>query len=298
MQNFELGEFLKNILPEYKDHAHKKNIQLTIVTDFASHITLRENQEKIKFLLDIIIKSTIDHSEATSVNFSIRQLLRCNKEILLEFSLEDNGCLARSSKKFSYFRSLVIARSLIEDLNGRTELIQSPECGTVLKFVISCLLKDNPEAVSCHSNLPSLKGKKILIVDDNDINQKTIIQFLKKEDIDCSIAFDGVKAIELLEQNNIYQLILLDMEMPRMDGVETANYIRKKLKNLTPIVAMTLKDEASVKYEHAGIDGIIKKPFAAEDLLKLISSTLSALPSFLCYQNLTLPLSEEEELKF
>src|SRR4029078_3514031 len=126
MQTFELGEFLNNTLADYNEHAQQKNIELSIITDFAFHITLNGNTGKIKLLLGSILKNTIEHSKASSINFSIRQLLRSDKEILLEFSLEDNGCLARSSNKFSYLRSLVVARSLIEELNGKSELILSP----------------------------------------------------------------------------------------------------------------------------------------------------------------------------
>jgi CheY-like chemotaxis protein len=280
MPTFELFEFLNDSLAECKALALQKNIELTIITDFASYISLGGNNQRIKFLLDSILKSTIDNSKATVINFTIRQLLRSEKEILLEFSLEDNGCLSRSPKKFSYLRSFVIVRAVIEELKGKSELMLSPESGSVLKFVISFSLATNPEIVSCKDNLPFLKNKKILIVDDNEMNQQTIGQFLKKEGIDFSIAPDGIKAIELLEQNNVYDLILLDMLMPQMDGFETAVYIRKKLNNSTPIIGMTSKDKAWIPFMciDAGVDVTINKPFAAEDLLKLINSTLA--PSF------------------
>lgn len=277
MQTFELGKFLNGSLAKYKEYAQQKNIELTIITDFASYLTLRADKIKINSLLGSIIKNTIDNSGATSIVFSVRPLIKSAKEILLEFSLEDDGCILQSSKKFAYFRSLVANKTLIEELNGKSEFITSPERGSILKFIIGCALEDNTENYSLDSDLSFLKGKKVLIVDDNEVNRVTIAQFLQNIDIECTMASDGIKAILLLEHNNVYDLILLDTLMPQMDGFETTTYIRKKLKNHTPIIAMPAKDKVSIPLlcKEAGIDKIINKPFAPNDLLKLINSTLA-----------------------
>jgi len=277
MQTFELGELLNSHLGEYKEYAHQKNVDFTIFTDFVSRISLRGKTQKIKKLLGSIIKNTIDHSKAGSINFSVRQLLRSNKEILLEFSLESDTSIHNSSKRIAYYRSLVIARSMIEELNGKSELIVSPDSSTVLKFVISCSLVNKMENSSHENKFPSLKGKKILVVDDNEMNQKTIEQFIKNHGMECSMALDGVKAIELLEQDHSYDLVLLDILMPRKDGFETALYIRKKLNSNIPIIAIPARDKTwiTLMCKDAGINSILAKPFTAYDLLDRISNTLA-----------------------
>jgi CheY-like chemotaxis protein len=276
MQIFELGKFLNRSLAKHKEYAQQKNIDLTIVTDFASYITLKGDKIKINSLLGSIIKNTIDNSGATSVVFSVRPLIKSGKEILLEFSLEDDGSILQSSKKIAYFRSLVANKTLIEELNGKSEFINSPEGGSILKFIIGCALAGTTENYSHDNDLSLLKGKKVLIVDDNEINRVTIAQFLQNKGIECTMASDGIKAIQLLELNNVYDLILLDILMPQMDGFETATYIRKKLKNHTHIIAMPARDKVWIPLlcKEAGIDKIIKKPFEPNDLLKLINSTL------------------------
>jgi CheY-like chemotaxis protein len=278
MQTFELGKFLNKSLAKHKEYAQQKNIDLTIVTDFASYITLKGDKIKINSLLGSIIKNTIDNSGATSVVFSVRPLIKSGKEILLEFSLEDDGCILKSSKKLAYFRSLVANKTLIEELHGKSEFITSPEGGSILKFIFGCALEDTTKNYSPdNSDLSFLKGKKVLIVDDNEINRVTIAQFLQSKGIECTMVADGIKAIQLLEHNNVYDLILLDILMPQMDGFETATYIRKKLKNHTQIIAMPARDKIwiPIQCKEAGIDEIIKKPFAPNDLLKLINSTLA-----------------------
>jgi CheY-like chemotaxis protein len=277
MQIFELGKFLNRSLVKHKEYAQQKNIELTIVTDFASCLTLKGDKIKIRSLLENILKNTVDNSGATSVIFSVRPLVKSGKEILLEFSLEEDGCILQSSKTFAYFRSLVANKALIEELNGKSEFISSPEGCNIFKFIIGCGLTDTIENYLPDNDLSFLKGKKVLIVDDNEINRVTITQLLQNKGIECSVASDGIKAIQLLEHNNVYDLILLDLLMPQMDGFETATYIRKKLKNHTHIIAMPARDKVWIPLlcKEAGIDKIIKKPFGPNDLLKLINSTLS-----------------------
>jgi CheY-like chemotaxis protein len=273
MQTFELGGFLNDSLAPYKEFARQRNIELTIITDFASRVTLRADTQKIRMLLDTLFKATIDNSP-TVINFIIRQLLQFENTILLEFSLEDNGCLCASSKKFSYLRSLVLARSLIEELNGKSELVLEPDGSAMLKFMISCTLKN--EEGGKVNRLSHLKGKKVLIVDDNESNQKTIVRLLETEGFECTVASHGRSAIELLEQNDPYDLVLLDTLMPWMDGFETAGYIRKKLKNNVPIIAMFTRDKTWVPLmcREVGINNSIKKPFGANDILRMINETL------------------------
>lgn len=275
MQSFELGAFLDEHLAEFKEEALEKNIDLTIITDFAAHIYLRANAVKIKSLLSTLLKNTMEHSGANRISFSIRQLLRSEKEILLEFSLGDNGCVART-KKFAYLKSLVIARGLIGELNGKSELALSADCGTVINFAISCSLQASAENMPSVNYFPFLKGKKILIVDDNDSNQKTITEVLSSAGIACKAATTGKSAIDLLEQNHSFDLILLDLLMPGMDGFETAIYIRKKLKCSIPIIAIPARDKSWIPLmcKDAGINAVLKKPFTAKKLLDLIIHTL------------------------
>lgn len=279
MQTFELEAFLNHTLAEYKEYASRQNIELNTVTDLASFVMLRGDTAKIKYLLGCLLQSTIDHASATIIRFTTRQLLKSDREILLEFALEDNGSVAKSSKRFSYYRALVTAKTLIEELNGKSELILSPDRGTTLRFIIRCALKGNTEKelLSNKDSLAFLRNKKVLVVDDNEINQQTITQFLKTRGLDFDVASSGMEAIGLLEQKRRYDLILLDLQMPGMDGFETANYIRKRLQNTLPIIAMAINDhsETGLMCEEAGIDSFIKKPFTAAGLLGSIAGILS-----------------------
>lgn len=278
MQTFQLGKFLGRNLAEYKTYAQQKNIEFTLVTDFVFDITLVGNKAKIRSLLSNALKNTFDHSGAGSVVFSIRQLLRTQTTTLIEFCLETNGSVSAAPEKFSYFRSLVANRVAIEELKGKSEFVVAPDKGSVFKFIIGFELAATGNDVP-NSDFLLLEGRKILVVDDNDNNRAALLRFLEGEGAQCNAASNGTKAIELLEKNNRFDLILLDILMPQMDGFETAAYIRKQLKNNTPIIAIPARNKIwmPLRCKEAGIDNLINKPFAANQLLSLINSTLPPL---------------------
>lgn len=284
MQTFQLGNFLNKCLAEYNTWAEQKNIEFTPVTDFAFDITVTADKTKFSSLLSSAFKSTFRYSGATSVIFCVRQLLQSPTTALVEFSLETNGAIAASPGKFSYFRSLVANRNLIGELGGKSEFITAHGNGSVFKFVIGLALAEAP-AESGSSGFSFLKGKKILVVDDNDINRTTLAHFLEAAGAEPILAANGIKAIERLEKNDVCDLILLDILMPQMDGFETAAYIRKKLKDDTPIIAMPARKKIWIPLacNEVGIDNVITKPFAPSALLSLLNKTLH-------------PLSGENEL--
>jgi CheY-like chemotaxis protein len=106
-----------------------------------------------------------------------------------------------------------------------------------------------------------------LVAEDNEINQKIISHLLKKENINVDIANDGKEAVEFFEKKT-YDLLLLDLQMPHMDGFQTAKYIRKILGSCVPIIAMTAGAYANEQTRcfEIGINQYLSKPFTPEDL--------------------------------
>lgn len=112
---------------------------------------------------------------------------------------------------------------------------------------------------------------KILVVEDNFINQKVLSAYLNKENISIHIAENGIEALNFFETVN-FDCILMDIAMPLMDGLEASRTIREKEKNRikhTPIIAVTASDPENNKelFYEAGIDDYIAKPIN-EKLLK------------------------------
>jgi CheY-like chemotaxis protein/HPt (histidine-containing phosphotransfer) domain-containing protein len=122
-----------------------------------------------------------------------------------------------------------------------------------------------------------LLNKRVLVAEDNSINQFVVKHSLEKLGATADIVGDGKEAVEKITEGH-YDLVLMDIQMPEMDGYEAAQYIRNELQNTTPIIAMTAfaingEDEKCIE---AGMNAYIAKPFSLETLNETITKVLSS----------------------
>jgi CheY-like chemotaxis protein len=117
----------------------------------------------------------------------------------------------------------------------------------------------------------TLKNINVLIAEDNPLNQLLISTIMDKEKIAYDIANDGLEAIDFLKKKE-YNILFLDIQMPRLDGWETAKIIREELKLDIRIVALTANDAANDEsaFYQAGMNNYISKPYKKDTLLELI----------------------------
>jgi CheY-like chemotaxis protein len=124
----------------------------------------------------------------------------------------------------------------------------------------------------------TLGNLKVLIAEDNEINKLIAKTMLQKWGFSIVMAADGVEAVKQVEENN-FDIILMDIQMPNKDGLEATNDIRAMenddKKNI-PIIALTANTQVSMKekYDAAGMNGYLNKPFKEVDLYEMIEKVL------------------------
>jgi CheY-like chemotaxis protein len=279
-ETYQLQEVINETILPCRVLAFEYGIDLEVINDFASFLTIIGDVSTQKRLLGLILTNTIKYSKASKIIFTTRQLLQSDKNVLVEFSLVDNGAARKlSSESFGYFRSLVTAKALIEQLGGKSELVALSGFDTTLKFIIKFewqkIFSTQPAKDLHYSK--KLEGKKILVAEDNEVNQKVIRQILHKQGVIADFVSNGKDAVNAFEKNaGMYDLILMDLQMPYMDGFQAAHYIRKKLCSSVPIVALTTgsADANYAKCIEAGMNHFIKKPFTETELLMAVDKFL------------------------
>lgn len=213
----------------------------------------------------------------------------------LEFKIQDNGIgihLADQEKIFDKFvqvgrketdyQGTGLGLSIVKQLLGLFDSDVSLESaigkGTVFKFVIA--FDFNPERTTeiinnIQVDMSSTQIVKVLVVEDNRINQVITRKTIEKNNYKCCVVDDGYAALEILEKEN-FDVILMDINMPLINGFETTRKIRLKGIGI-PIVALTAFDKAEITEEalSAGINDIIIKPFDSTKLFKIISILIS-----------------------
>lgn len=142
--------------------------------------------------------------------------------------------------------------------------------------------QSHPTLVTRHSLRQSRRHRRILLAEDNPVNQKLALRMLQKAGYTVSLAEDGEKALELVAQEH-FDLILMDVQMPKMDGFQATHRIRESERPTgrhIPIVAMTAHAMAGNREEclAEGMDGYIAKPIRMEELRQTIENLVDGLP--------------------
>lgn len=246
-----------------------------------------------------IIGNAEKFTEKGSIDITIKQKKQVGEFDWIEFKIEDTGSGIPAEKidmifqKFKQINApghkhkgtglgLAITKQLVE-LQGGTISVSSEEFkGSTFTFMLPYKKSETgflplPHEIKLAPK--NLKGCRIMVAEDNIMNQKYISSLLTKWEIDFVIASDGKKAVEVAQKQQ-FDLILMDIQMPNMDGYEASITIRntKCLNQQTPIVALTasaMLDQKS-KAISAGMTDFVTKPFAPDSLLSIIQQYMGA----------------------
>ncbi|APG60039.1 tetratricopeptide repeat-containing hybrid sensor histidine kinase/response regulator [Christiangramia salexigens] len=176
---------------------------------------------------------------------------------------------------------LPIVKKLLSLFNSNIHLKSKVGEGSVFSFTIAFKEDRSKQEVKAriedlNVDPESLSSRKILIVDDNRINQVVTKRILEKKDFQCYVAGDGKEAIKLVKEND-YDLILMDVNMPGMTGMEACREIRK-FNNEVPVVALTAVEVEEIREEIqiAGMNDIIVKPYDVQQFFQILYKNLTS----------------------
>ncbi len=272
---FNLQQLLADCVKQVQTN-FASNPTIKIIDDFVAPIILSGCAKNLQKVLILLLKNATA-APVEKIVLTTKQLLQTDKEVLLEFSIADE--LKKSLKiNGTYVPNnavLVQAEAMINEMGGKSERINVLASGVGLKFILKYALKREGEIKFVKAE-PLLAGRKILVLEDNEVNQKAIVQLLQKEGMAADVAADGKTGIDLFENKGGYDIVIMDLQMPHMNGFEAASYIRKKIRSTVPIIGMSASsfEEEEVECLRNGINHCLIKPFAAEELVHLISTCL------------------------
>ena len=177
---------------------------------------------------------------------------------------------------------LNITKTLIDMMGGSVNVESEYLIGSTFTVVIPQKLgnKDELERIRRENarvvEKLDYKGKRLLVVDDNMLNIKVLKKAIKEFNFTVEECYNGKEAIEKIELNNNYDIVLLDIQMPIMGGEEAIQYIRNMPNFHAPVVALTADamTGAKEKYEKMGFDDYLAKPFTRDAIAKKLSSIL------------------------
>ncbi len=277
--------------------AEQKNLDFDFEVDEDTDKVLIGDCFRLQQILINLLTNSIKFTNRGSVKLNCRMHDEDNDNISLKFDVIDTGIgisdkqLKNIFKQYTHINystgkrnegiglGLAICKNLIELQGGSLSVKSQRGEGTTFSFIIP-FRKGTESDILTHDLInidPSkLKNRKILLVDDDSVNLLLGKTILKKFNCSFDIANNGTEAIKKLDKKK-YDLVLLDIYMPDISGIEVSKYLRNDKKdNKTRIIALTaqaLKDDI-LKYEEAGINDFLIKPFRESYLYSKICEIL------------------------
>lgn len=288
---FDLRELAQSIVSSFQYALVQNKNKLYVEISENIPNTIVGDRVRLSQILMNLVGNAIKFTTNGNICISAREESISENEVTIHFSIQDNGIgIPREKQKaiFEEFQQvdsedfkvqgtglgLTIVKKLLEASNSSIKLQSEPGKGSTFSFtlkfeILKHLLKDK---ILGDNNI--LNDKKILVVDDNRINQIVTKKILENHGMICGIAENGDIAIEKM-RTEIFDLVLMDINMPGKDGIETTKEIRKFNKT-TPIVALTAieVEEMQNKILASGMDDIVVKPYDTDKFLKIILNNL------------------------
>ncbi|OBX22646.1 tetratricopeptide repeat-containing hybrid sensor histidine kinase/response regulator [Bizionia algoritergicola] len=296
-ENFNLKKKMTNVIAALNNSASDNNTQLHLEYDMDIPETYNADQLKISQILINLIGNSIKFTKDGDIWIRAKKLKQDGDYYTIRFEVEDNGIGISKEKQERLFESfsqgsiqinrkyggtglgLSIVKGLIDILKGNIYL--KSEIGKGSNFIFEVPMKyaapvAKPKKIEYFNNVTEidLENIKILVVEDNKINQMITKKILNKMKLNCEIVDNGEEAVEKV-RTEAFDVVLMDIHMPGISGLEATKRIRKFNPDLTifALTAVTIEDKMH-EFDEAGFTDIISKPFKQEDFEKKLYETL------------------------
>ncbi|MFB9055763.1 ATP-binding protein [Mariniflexile ostreae] len=298
---FNLKKKIKNIVLALNNSALDNGIKIHFEYDTDLPENFIADQLKISQILINLIGNAIKFTKDGDIWIRIYKINEENGIYTLRFEVEDNGIGITQEKQEHMFESfsqgsiqinrkyggtglgLSIVKGLIDILKGKIYLKSELDKGSTFYFEIPLeyTKEKEKEAIEKKTNYLKkveeldLNNFKILVVEDNKINQMITKKILTKMQLSCEVVDNGEEAVDMIK-NNKYDIILMDIHMPGISGIEATKIIRTFDKELTifALTAVTIEDKMQ-EFDEAGFTDIIPKPFKQEEFEKKLFNALT-----------------------
>ena len=324
LEEFDLYEIVHNLESLFFARAKEKSLLFQLAIDNTVPHFLRGDALRLQQILANLISNSIKFTEQGSVRLLISQVSGTTEATRLKFAIEDTGIGITDQQQQGLFQpfvqadgsisrryggtglGLAISRKLLQLMSSDIHLQSKLGQGSLFLFELSfaVLKQDNHTDVTLPKHIPAttqqlalaaadLRDIKVLLVEDNPINQQVASEFLKHAGLKVVTANDGQQALDLLE---LYQfdVVLMDIQMPLMDGLQATRKLRQQSKYADlPVIAMSAGVSMTEQEQCliAGMSDFIPKPIDPIQMLAKLTKVLHASKA-----TISKPIAEETDI--
>ena len=315
-EKFALRAAVDQVIRSFAHRAEKKGLELsTAISDDVPNALIGDDG-RLKQVLINLIGNAIKFTAHGGVTLTVSAESHGGARTRLHFSVADSGIgisPEQQSRIFEPFMQadgsttrkyggtglgLTISARLVELMNGKMWLESNPGAGSNFQFTIQCdraaepISEEKEPPAEAHSQAKGspdarFRNLRILVVEDNPVNRKVAVRFLERYGHTVEIAENGLQALQCLRASGAreFDVILMDVQMPEMDGIEATKQIRENERigcGHQPIIAMTAHAMTGDRQRclTAGMDGYVSKPVRATELQHEIERVLAEFPKY------------------
>ncbi|HEU4575811.1 MAG TPA: ATP-binding protein [Chitinophagaceae bacterium] len=291
---FSLRGLIHSIETMFSEKTKLKNLYLHVSVEEEIPDTLEGDPVRLTQVLVNLLGNAVKFTDEGGIAVQVKKKSGNETGVLLQFMISDTGIGIPPDKQTTIFErfqqaeaettrrhggtglGLSIARQLIDLQNGSIALQSEPGQGTRFTVELPYIISKGQVEESAHlyavSHLHTFSKKiSVLIAEDNQMNQQLMKHLMTNYELDFDLVDNGLAAVAALQKKQ-YDIVLMDIQMPEMDGYRTTQHIRSKLKSGIPIIAMTAhampgEKEKCLSY---GMNDYISKPIREAELLHLM----------------------------
>ncbi len=303
---FDLRQTLTDVTELLDTKAREKDLEIAVTYPSDAPSQLVGDQGRIRQVIINLLGNSIKFTDKGGIHLDIRCTCRDEYEAEIRIAVRDTGigmsaevldgifdrftqADASTTRKYGGTGlGLAISKQLLEIMGGRLEVESELDVGTTFYATLSLPVSDDKQisAPSRPRARQSIRkdcfSARVLVAEDNVVNQKVACRMLEAMGCSVSVAANGLEVIDLLE-HACFDLVLMDCQMPELDGYEATSEIRRRdaAWSRIPIIAMTANAMAGDRESciSAGMDGYVSKPFKPEDLFEAMSEFLASKPT-------------------
>lgn len=294
-QPFDLRSTAEESLDLVAQKAEEKGLSLAYMMDGSVPSTITSDPTRLRQILTNLLSNAVKFTERGSIDLLITSQAMNEGKCRLHFAVEDTGIGIPQDRMDKIFRSfsqadmsttrkyggtglgLAISKRLVDIMGGKIWAESIENAGSIFHFSLPVdVYRDRlpkPKEAQSQSKGKAHVDMRILLAEDNAVNQKVMLQMLKNLGYRADVAADGLKVLKALELQP-YDLVLMDIQMPGMDGFETTREIRKCWPNGPVIIALTayaLEGDRE-RCLDAGMDDYLSKPVKLDRLVDVLSN--------------------------
>jgi PAS domain S-box-containing protein len=296
-----LKELARNIVQGFRPKAQENRTEIEIEWGEGVPEMVLTDRVRISQILSNLVNNAVKFTKEGKVNLCTRLVAEDADSALIHFCVCDSGIGIPEERQQDIFErftqansaitreyggtglGLAITKKLVELMGGDIQV--RSEIGKGSEFAFDLNLKkaplaathtsDNGNGVGAEYEFASFRGKRTLLVEDNAMNVKLALRFLSRWDMETDVAGNGQEALELVAKNK-YDIILMDIQMPVMDGYTAAQQIRKANPDI-PILALTASVllDVQVRIKASGMNDSILKPINPKEFNQKLQRYLS-----------------------